>query len=128
MSVILGKNLRIFSGNNAIIAAAKSCTIHEQGDQIETAGASSGTAKTYTPGRTSWSIDVNHLMTSDAPTGKLLAVNSVVSIKVMNASSQLLTGTAIITEATIVATNGNLATGSFRLLGTGPLTTPPSNS
>jgi hypothetical protein len=70
---------------------------------------------------------MNHLVTSGAATGKLLAVNTVVSIKVKNQSTQILSGTAIITEATIVATDGNLATGSFRLLGTGPLSAP-SNS
>ncbi len=121
MSIIHGRNLKIYSGNGAIIGAAKSCSIHTQGDVIETAGASSGTARTFTPGRTSWTIEINHLVTSDEPTGKLLATNSIVSISVMNGNSQILSGTAIITEATIVATKGSLANGSIRLQGTGPL-------
>ena len=121
MSIIHGRNLKIYSGYGAIIGAAKSCSIHTQGDVIEAAGASSGTARTFTPGRTSWTIEVNHLVTSDEPTGKLLATNSIVSISVMNGNSQILSGTAIITEATIVATKGSLANGSIRLQGTGPL-------
>ena len=127
MGIIHGRNIQIFSGNSALVAAAKSCTIHMTGDTIETASASSAKAKTYTPGRTSWTIDISHLLNTAQPTGKLLAVNDIVSIKVMNGNSQLLQGTAIITDANIVATEGSLCTGSCKLLGTGELT-PTSNS
>lgn len=97
------------------------------GDTIETASASSAKAKTFTPGRTSWTIDISHLLNTSQPTGKLLAVNDVVSIKVMNESNQLLQGTAIITDADIAAIEGSLGTGSCKLLGTGELTAPSNN-
>jgi len=128
MSIIHGRNIKIFSGSAALVAAAKSCTIHCQGDYLETASASSGKAKTFTPGRTSWSIDISHLLNTSEPTGKLLAVNDVVSIKVMNESNQLLQGTAIIIDANIVATDGNLGTGGCKLLGTGELSAPTPNT
>lgn len=127
MSIIHGRNIKIFSGSSALVAAAKSCTIHCQGDTFETASASSAKAKTYTPGRTSWTIDIGHLLNSSEPTGKLLEVNDIVSIKVMNDSNQLLQGTAIIIDANISAVEGNLGTGSCKLLGTGELSAP-SNS
>lgn len=119
MGVIHGKDIKIYSGGGALIACAKSCTIHKNCDTIETAS-NSQTDKTFITGRMSWSIDLSYLISSGL--AGIPMVGNSYTISVMVSGSQTATGTAICTECDIQASMGNLAVGSIKLQGTGALT------
>ena len=120
MSVIHGKDIKIYNsgGTAALIAAAKSCTIHRQCQALSTASASDGDNEHYIAGRKGWSIDLAHLITTD---GVTLDEGAFYNIQVLIGSGTTWVGTALCTQCEIQATQGNLATGSIRLLGSGPL-------
>ena len=61
--IIHGRNLIIKAGGVAI-AAAKSCDITVQSEEIETASPSTGEWRTAIIGRKSWTISTNQLVTS----------------------------------------------------------------
>ena len=61
--ILHGRNLIIKAGGMAI-AAAKSCDISVQCEEIETASPSTGEWRTAITGRKSWSISTNQLVTS----------------------------------------------------------------
>ena len=122
MAIIHGGKIQIFNNSGTVlIAAAKSCTIHKQSDTLEKASSSSSTDKEYEPGRTSWSIDLSHLITTN--TGGIPLVGTKYLIKVMVNGSQAMSGTVICISADIQATMCNLSTGSIKMLGSGALTT-----
>lgn len=118
MGVIHGKDIQIFGASGVLIACAKSCTIHRSADTIETASTSQ-TDKSYIPGRSSWSIDLAYFISSGL--SGMLMVRGTYTINVKVNGSQVATGTAICTECDIQGPMGNLATGSIKLQGTGPL-------
>lgn len=120
MSIIHGRNVKIYNASGtALIAGAKSCTIHKQGDTYETASATDGKAKTFMPGRTSWTVSLNHLITTND--GGLPLVGTQYVIKYMVGSTQVYSGTVICTDADITSTLGNLSQGSIKMQGSGPL-------
>ena len=126
MSVIHGKNIKIYnSGGTALIAAAKSCTIHRQCQSLSVASASDSQNEHYIAGRKSWSIDLSHLITTD---GVTLVEGTMYSIQVLIGSGVTWVGTALCTQCDIQGTVGNLATGSIKLLGSGPLAPPSSTA
>lgn len=119
MSVIHGRNVNIYNGNNVLIAAAKSCSIHKTAELIEVADPSNSGTKKYITGRTSWSISLSHLVTTNK--GGIPMVGSIYSITYKVGSTSVFTGTAICTEAEITSTVGNLSQGSIKMQGSGPL-------
>ena len=62
--ILHGRNLIIKAGGTAI-AAAKSCTIEVQADEIEVSSPLTGQWKTYIAGRKSWKVDVSGLVMVD---------------------------------------------------------------
>ena len=118
MSIIHGKDIRIFSGSGALIAGAKSCTIHKNADYIEVASATNSDSKHYIAGRKGWSIDLEHFVTSGSMT---LQEGQTYNISVRVYNSQMWQGTALCTDCDIQASMGSLSRGSIKLLGTGPL-------
>ena len=121
MGIIHGKDIKILnSGGTALIACAKSCTIHRHADAIETASASDHTSKHYIAGRKEWSIDLQHFVSTD---GVTLADGQTYSIQVAVGESATWTGEVICTDCEISAPMGNLSQGSIKLLGNGPLNT-----
>ena len=120
MSVIHGKDIRIYnSGGTAdLIAGAKSCSIKRQCKAIEVASASDGENEYNIPGRKSWSIDLNHLITTD---GVTLQEGSYYDLSVVIGSGVTWVGRALCTECDIQGATGNLATGSIKLICNGPL-------
>jgi len=121
MAVIHGRDLKIYnSSGTALIAGAKSCTIHKTSEAIEISDSWNQTAKSFIAGRTTWSIDISHLVTTS--TGGIPMVGSSYAVRVKYGSSTVLSGTAICTGSDMVATVGNLAQGSLKLQGTGSLT------
>lgn len=119
MGVIHGKDIKIYSNGGALLACAKSCTIHKDCEIIETAS-NNQTAKTFITGRSSWRIDLSYLIAAGLQ-GIPMVGNSY-SISVMVNGSQAASGTALCTECDIQAAMGNLAVGSIKLQGTGALT------
>ena len=119
MSVIHGKDIRIYnSGGTALIAGAKSCSIKRQCKAIETALANDGDNEYNLPGRKSWSIDMSHLITTN---GVTLQEGSYYDLRVVIGSGVTWVGRALCTECDIQGTMNNLATGSIKLVGHGPL-------
>lgn len=124
MAPIQGRNIYIYagtSGTTPIIAGAKSCTISYKCDLIEKASASNQTSKEYIVGRTEWEISISHLVISSNEYQGMLKVGTQFSISVV-INGVRKTGTAICNQADIGGAVGNIATGSIRLKGTGPLT------
>jgi len=121
MAIIHGKNVKIYnaSGTN-LIAAAKSCVITKSGDTEEIASTSSGTAREFLPARTTWSVDLSHLVTTNK--GGIPLVGTSYTIKYMVGTTQVFTGTVICTEASITSTKGSLSQGSIKMKGSGELT------
>lgn len=123
MSVIKGKEVYIYagaSGTTPIIAGAKSCTVSRKCDLMEKASASNQSSKEFLAGRDEWEVSLSHLITSGAPFEGLLKVKQTYTLRIVigNTTQQ---GTAICTQAELGAAVGNLANGSIRFKGTGPL-------
>lgn len=124
MSVVLGKNLRIYagsSGTSPLIAMAKTCTISKKCGIIEKASATNATSKEFVADREEWEISLGHLVSSSAPFDGLLKVRGTYGISVVVGTTRK-TGTAICTQAELSGSVGSLATGSVKFKGTGPLT------
>lgn len=124
MSVVLGKNIFIYSGNSGttpIIAAAKSCSISSKCDLLEKASASQHTSKEYIAGRDEWDISLDHLVTSGAPYEGLLKVRQTYTISVVIGGVRK-SGTAICQQADIQGSVNSIGRGSVKFKGSGPLT------
>ena len=121
--MIKGHDLMIFEGVPAhAIAAAKSCTIITRADTIESSSPASGTARTFVPGRTSWEVTVSTLVLSIS--GMILRRGQTYTLSWKERNETFYAaymGTAICTEAQIVASEGNLAQGSLRFQGSGEI-------
>jgi predicted secreted protein len=125
MSIIHGRNIKIYNASGtALLAAAKSCTIHAQGEAIEKSSETYARDREYTTGRSTWSIDLAYFVT--AVTDGILLVNTMYQIRVVVGTSTVLQGYVICTDCDIQATAGNLASGSIKMQGTGPLAAPSS--
>lgn len=120
MSVIHGRDIKIYNsgGTAALIAAAKSCTIHKQCQALQIASSTDGDHEHYIAGRKGWSIELAHLVTTD---GVTLDEGTFYDIQVLIGSGVTWVGTALCTQCDIQGTQGNLGTGSVKLLGSGPL-------
>ena len=127
MSVIHGRDIKIYNsgGTAALIAAAKSCTIHKQCQALGVASPTDGQNEYYIAGRKSWSIDLSHLITTN---GVTLNEGTMYNIRVLIGSGVTWVGTALCTQCDIQGTQGNLGTGSIKLLGSGPLAPPSSTT
>lgn len=125
--MLKGQDLLILGsdGSTPIVAGARSCEIQKERDLIETATPTSGTARTYIPGRTRWSINLNTLVTSPGTDLTKVDDGTAVTIKVkVRGGSIILSGSAYFQRCNVVATLGNLCQGSFVLQGSGPLAPP----
>lgn len=124
MSIVLGKDVLIYSGSSGtspIIAAAKSCTISRECETFEKASSTSASDKEFRAGRTEWEIKLGHFVTTSEPFDGLLKVGNTYTLSVVIGNSRK-TGTAICVLADLGGTRGNLATGSIKFQGSGPLT------
>lgn len=124
MSIVLGKNIFIYSGSSGtspIIAAAKSCSISSKCDILEKASSTQNTTKEFIAGRDEWEVSLDHLVTSGAPFEGLLKVRQTYTISVVIAGVRKY-GTAICQQADIQGAIGSLGRGSVRFKGSGVLT------
>ena len=123
MGIIHGKDIKILnSSSTALIAYAKSCTIHRHSDAIEVAS-SDQNSRHYIAGRKEWSIDLSYFVSTS---GVSLEEGTIYSIQVAIGSGVTWVGQALCTDCDIQATMPNLSQGSIKLLGSGPLAPPSS--
>lgn len=125
-----GKDLIIKMKNSAgkyvVIAASTSCDIDSVGDVIEVSSPTSGKAREFIPGRTSWSVKVNRLYSDTAsPFADILKAGSEVELSMGLISKMVATtdyvGKAICTSCNVSAQVGHLVSGSIAFQGTGEL-------
>lgn len=122
MGIIHGKDIKILnSSSTALIACAKSCTIHRHADSEEVASANDQDHKHYIAGRKGWSIDLQYFVSTD---GVTLEEGTMYNIQVAIGSGVTWAGQALCTDCDITGTQGNLSQGSIKLLGSGPLEPP----
>jgi predicted secreted protein len=130
---VLGNNIFIATSDatlspdtSKIVAGTRSNTISTECGSIEIASATQQEWEEFIAGRKSWSTSVDWLLLANADVQKVLKAGTFVTISVKAGSTQLLTGRALITKADLKLGEGNLATGSFALKGSGALSIPSS--
>lgn len=103
-------------------AAAKSCEIEVDCDELEVSSPDSGQWRTYLAGRLSWRVTVNGLV-ADIINDKLLMAGTEVDLEIKNIGStnDSLTGKALCKNPRLTATKGNLAQFSMSFIGNGAL-------
>lgn len=123
MAILHGRNLIIRISGTAI-AGAKSCTIHIQCDNIETASATSGSWKTFLAGRKGAMITVSCLVIDSNFKSSMEMVGSIVSLsgEITGVSGSSFSCSALVQEWKVDASVGNLAQGSFGFLVSGSIT------
>lgn len=114
--MIHGRNILIYEGD-VVIAAAKSCTINNNAEAVENSSPASGTARSYTVGRTGWEISISTLVLSMKDHLLQTGHSYTLTWKERDSDTDTMTGTAICTTAQVDAAVGNLAQGSFQFLG-----------
>lgn len=110
------------SGGN--LYASKSCELKVQGEYIEIATAGTADWREYIAGRKDWNITTSYLVSDNKIKSDASMVGQTLSVKIGRRDgqdSELLHGSAIVSEWHTTATRGNLVQGSFMLKGTGPL-------
>ena len=120
----LGKNLQILKpvsgGYSPIIAAARSCEINIDGDQLEVSSPNDGAWQHFIAGRKGWSISVGYLLGAGTFPAESAMVNTTVTVVVYDGTTKM-QGSAIVKSWHATGNLSNLATGSFVFLGNGPL-------
>ena len=132
--ILQGKNL-IVKANGEVIAAAKSCTLNIDCEIIKVSSPTDGQWEHIIAGMKSWSVSTTHLLKMERIIDRplhdyldrigqsftlVLELNDIIigGLPV----TETLTGTAICRSSQITATKSNLAQGSFKFQGNGPLT------
>lgn len=116
--MIHGRNLLIYEGNPAVaIAACRSCSIVNKADIEEVSSPQSSEERTYKAGRISWEISVSTFVLAMKDYVLRKGQTYFLTLKDVNNSSDIISGSAICTEAQIVATKGNLAQGKLQFIG-----------
>lgn len=120
--ILHGRNILVHSGSTAI-AAARSCKVNISTDRLERRSLTSGRYRLYAPGRYTWSVSVDQLVTSVADRfddfGEKVRLNIYVRNEYGVLSTARLTGYAYIERSELAATRGDMARGSVVFRGTG---------
>ena len=111
------------TSNNKIVAAAKSIEINVKCDTVERTSANSALYREYSTGRKDWNFQISSLVTSSQFSGAKTMVGTTYAVKfsLQGATSALMSGKAICTQAKITDQKGSIAKGSFVFQGTGAL-------
>ena len=122
--IIHGRKFILAEQGGDAFAASNSCSVSLECDTIEVVPTSNNLFHRFIPGRRTWEITSNHLVEQMNGSNGMLRVGVGVVLQFRNRNNvrDAMYGNAICTEFKIVATRGNLVTGSFRFQGTGPLT------
>ena len=124
MKNIHGRNLLIYADGVAV-AAARSCRITMDFDTIEMAGVDSGQYKYYVTATSSWSIQVDKLVSNVRSifeeVGTMVSLSFVVRDEYGNLMGDRMQGEGFMKSANISATVGSLTTGNITFQGSGEL-------
>lgn len=120
-----GKDLIVILSQNGTALAStaiRSQEIQTSAETIEKASATQQDWKEYVAGRKAWSLSVSYLVLTASKVADLLMVGQTfdVTIKDVDNTSSV-SGVAILSSVKQTAAIGNLANGSFTLVGSGPL-------
>lgn len=123
--IIQGRDILVYdqSGDN-LVACSRSCEIKTSTEMIEISSPRSGKWKEYIDGRSEWSIDINHFLSTEdgASLKNLLRTGSEVVVRVARRDDGVkLAGMAYVKSAQVTATTGNISQGSLSLIGNGEL-------
>ena len=129
MAHLLGNDLIIATGQVGgtltAIASSKSCDIDLNCELKEISSPSSSVYRTYTPGRKTWRVTVNFLVQTTASavlSAKNIGTTYALKAYIRNNSSvDYFQGTAILQQAKVTGTRGNLLTGSWVFQGSGDI-------
>ena len=129
MAHLLGNDLIIATGQVGgtltAIASAKSCEIDTNCELKEISSPSSSEYRTYTPGRKNWKVTVNFLVATSSLgvlTMKNVGQSYMLKAYIRNNSVvDAFQGTAILQQAKITGTRGNLLQGSWVFQGSGDI-------
>jgi hypothetical protein len=109
--------------NGTAIAGCKTHRLQTTCGTLEKASSTQSEWREYLKDRKGWTVTVNKLVTLVADIREVLKVGDTVTLLMKNRDGTTsLTGSAIVTAADTQFTKGNLATGSYSFLGSGPLT------
>jgi hypothetical protein len=106
------------------IAACNSCEVENVADVKEISSPSSGVYREFVSGRKAWTVRANFFVPTNARVyQKLTQVGDTFHLKlyVRNYASDYLIGDAILVQAKVTGTTGNVLTGSWVFQGTGLL-------
>lgn len=119
--IIQGGNVIISVGGQAI-AASKTCSISLDVELIEVASTVGGDFREFIPGRLSWKVSTEQLISQFA-SNLLLATGQRVTLQITVKGDQDLTGDgqAIVTSCRVSAARGSIAAGQFEFTGSGYL-------
>lgn len=123
--IIHGRNLLLMehtqNGDTSIVAMAKSCEINVQCDILERTS-STQQWREYLAGRKGWTTSLNYIVTLTDFVPSVLSTGNKITLRFTDRNTgALLQGDAFIKTCKVVATTGNLTTGSFSFQGTGEL-------
>lgn len=129
MAHILGNDLIIAiatgSETPTAIASSKSCDIETNCELKEISSPTSSIYRTYIPGRKTWRVVVSFLVQTTASavlSAKNIGTTYALKAYIRNNSSvDYFQGTAILQQAKITGTRGNLLTGSWVFIGSGDI-------
>ena len=129
MAHILGNDLIIAiatgSATPTAIASSKSCEIDLNCELKEISSPTSSVYRTYTPGRKTWKVTVNFLVQTTASavlSAKNIGTTYALKAYIRNNSSvDYFQGPAILQQAKVTGTRGNLLTGSWVFQGSGDI-------
>lgn len=129
MAHILGNDLIIAiatgSETPTAIASSKSCDIETNCELKEISSPASSIYRTYIPGRKTWRVVVNFLVQTTASavlSAKNIGTTYALKAYIRNNSSvDYFQGTAILQQAKVTGTRGNLLTGSWVFVGSGDI-------
>ena len=119
MSILHGKNVIVraaASGSVAAIALQRSVELSESCEIREIASNTSDSQE-FIPGRSTWSLTVNGLMST---LGSRLKKGVLYNVEIFDGTGTE-GGTAYVSQVRVIGTVGNLAQQSVQFQGTGPL-------
>ena len=131
--ILHGRNLLIMqhtpnTTDTPVVACVKSCDVNTSCEIIEISSTTNNIWREYISGRKDWSVTVSYIVTVDDFAPSMLRIGEKVTLRFTDRNTgALLQGDAFIKTCKVVATTGNLTTGSFSFQGTGELaqvTTP----
>lgn len=117
----------IIKVNGTAIAAAKSCEINVNCDEVERTSASQQSWREFLAGRKEWTVTCTHLVTSysGAPGSgvkkSIEMIGTAVTLTIELSVSDSMTGSALVKTWRASAVKHSLAQGSFSFRGNGPL-------